>query len=590
MDSNQMFDENKQALREALVNHFNTDVEDPMYKQRTIDYEEAMKAEKNKGINHVGKEHEYSTSKFQSKESGYGYDTAKYDMKFYYLENDMYAKAKAERYKDISDNVNELQDFSTKHTNRSARKRKKAANKASASFTKVAEITSRKRTYALHNETLTPKQVLAFDEEIMLTRLNGMIEAAKAKAIDIDHEKTMISHAKTTCYQVIINRIEEEISKALESGDSKEEARLEKMLKKYQKLYAEGEKYALEKKQKEEAERIKREEEERKKKEEEAREKERQEYERQSAIYRNQNEYNNKKFAYEGEIKDKITENETYVKAAFEEFEFEAYDLDGDNKLCYAHGTSLNKVFNKYNKKQKYVDEELLLNTKAMHPLLPSFYVSTNKLVTSLAKFKLAGQGFENTPFYKLAPTDMGRIFPRMVPALTKAYLEHNDKPLREEDRQNLRWNNYVYDSFLNNKVEEVTKIFQKTINENANFEFKEEFLTEDYIYSHPKEIYQMTQLSQFLYDSVLNQAPLYYQRLGVEMPKFENWDKCNKTCNLFVNYTTYITNLFKSKGVSPATNGQPMYFTLLDDIAAKGVQTFKDEVINDLKEKNKTK
>ena len=120
----------------------------------------------------------------------------------YYFKDHNYLNAKVERYTSLgSDENKELNIYAKKYTNRNARKRKARAKDAAKSFRKAKnlELELRKRENRNGGEPLPAIEIYLAHNDIMRARMEGMINAAKAKATDSQNEAYRIAKAKLSC-------------------------------------------------------------------------------------------------------------------------------------------------------------------------------------------------------------------------------------------------------------------------------------------------------------------------------------------------------------------------------------------------------
>ena len=99
----------------------------------------------------------------------------------YYFKDPKYLEAKKDRYISLaSDKDGEVKAYSKRYKNRSARKRKNRAADAAKCFAKAADL--EKSLAGIDEDDLQAEDLYKAREEIMMARLEGMINAAKVKA------------------------------------------------------------------------------------------------------------------------------------------------------------------------------------------------------------------------------------------------------------------------------------------------------------------------------------------------------------------------------------------------------------------------
>ena len=118
----------------------------------------------------------------------------------YYFKDSGYLEAKAQRYRNIAANKSKLVSYATAHKNHNSKKRKDYANNAATFFEKAAALEKNEEDgtgVALYNKR----------EKIMRLRMEGMIEAAKAKSTDEADEKRRILKAKYSCLSILNEQV-----------------------------------------------------------------------------------------------------------------------------------------------------------------------------------------------------------------------------------------------------------------------------------------------------------------------------------------------------------------------------------------------
>ena len=162
----------------------------------------------------------------------------------YYFEDQKYLESKAERYQTLAqENNSELELHAEKYTNRSAKKRRNKAAAAAKAFRKAMDIEKKlEADREQEGESIvTPIQQYWNRNEIMRLRMDGMINAAKAKATSDKDEGYRIAKAKLSCLSILYDQAttlkkESEDQKnfnTIEKNLLKEIADAQKDLKKY---------------------------------------------------------------------------------------------------------------------------------------------------------------------------------------------------------------------------------------------------------------------------------------------------------------------------------------------------------------------
>lgn len=131
-------------------------------------------------------------------------DTSFIDREFYYFKDNQLLDSKAEKYRRMAADENEVMTkYANRYEYRSARKRKGYSKDASKAFTKAAK---KERTFDESGKT--PLQIFKAREAIMRVRLDGMIAVAKVKAKNKENEEYRISKAKYSCLTTLKDQLE----------------------------------------------------------------------------------------------------------------------------------------------------------------------------------------------------------------------------------------------------------------------------------------------------------------------------------------------------------------------------------------------
>ncbi len=136
----------------------------------------------------------------------------------YYYKDTKYMEAKEARYRSIADGDDgKVEEFAKKHTNRSARKRKKKAKAAADNFAKAKKLEEGFNDAG--GDSLPPEDIYESRNAIMRARLEGMINAAKVKATSKQDENYRIAKAKLSCLSTLLDQSEHLRSKKSEYFD-----------------------------------------------------------------------------------------------------------------------------------------------------------------------------------------------------------------------------------------------------------------------------------------------------------------------------------------------------------------------------------
>ena len=125
----------------------------------------------------------------------------------YYFKDTKYMEAKEARYRSLADDSDgSVSEFAKKHTNRSAKKRKKSAKEAADNFSQAKKLEEKFNDAG--GDELPPEDAYECRKEIMQARLKGMISAAKVKATSKKDEEYRIAKAKLSCYSTLFEQAE----------------------------------------------------------------------------------------------------------------------------------------------------------------------------------------------------------------------------------------------------------------------------------------------------------------------------------------------------------------------------------------------
>jgi len=170
--------------------------------------EEVYNKEKNKGLGEDVEDKTNSFSYVQEKQYLKEANSTFAERTEYYFKDAKYMESKVARYRSLAaDNGGEIEAFAKKHSNRSARKRKKKAKAAAVSFDKARQL---EETYKQKNGdmNLSGEDMFKARQEIMKARMEGMINAAKVKATSKEDEKFRIAKAQYSCLTALRDQIE----------------------------------------------------------------------------------------------------------------------------------------------------------------------------------------------------------------------------------------------------------------------------------------------------------------------------------------------------------------------------------------------
>ena len=135
----------------------------------------------------------------------------------YYFQDAEVMEAKAARYRSIANPVSardktDMDMFSSKYKNHSARKRKKSAKQAAAAFKKTAKLEDKYKKDFENNSKVTSLDKLKHRKEIMTARLEGMEKAAAVKSTSKENEKYRILKARISCQRILREQARELLS------------------------------------------------------------------------------------------------------------------------------------------------------------------------------------------------------------------------------------------------------------------------------------------------------------------------------------------------------------------------------------------
>lgn len=136
------------------------------------------------------------------------------DHKSYYFSDRQMLEKKVIRYNKLAaDEDGAVASFAAQHKNHSARKRKKKARNAAKAFEKAAQLERTRLKY------LSPVEQFRHENEIMKLRLEGRIEAAKAKSTSKENEAYRIAKAKYSCAHALKTQLDALIKQDPENAE-----------------------------------------------------------------------------------------------------------------------------------------------------------------------------------------------------------------------------------------------------------------------------------------------------------------------------------------------------------------------------------
>lgn len=130
----------------------------------------------------------------------------------YYFKDSEYMQAKETRYRSLAkDKGGEMKAYAKKHGYRSATKRKKKATAAANSFAKASELeialNEKEAAAAEGGQEMDHKELFEARFEIINARLEGMKNAARAKATSKDDEEYRIAKATLSCLHTMLDQV-----------------------------------------------------------------------------------------------------------------------------------------------------------------------------------------------------------------------------------------------------------------------------------------------------------------------------------------------------------------------------------------------
>ena len=147
----------------------------------------------------------------------------------YYFENTGLMSDKIKRYTRIEYGAGGVEEFSRKHQNHSADKRKKSASQAATYFARAGKLMNKYR----GKDSKNSYELYSRREEIMRLRLEGMLKAAETKSTSEQHEIYLKSKARVSCLMMLRDQAQNLSQAARLMNDRKS---MEKLMKKMQSL------------------------------------------------------------------------------------------------------------------------------------------------------------------------------------------------------------------------------------------------------------------------------------------------------------------------------------------------------------------
>ena len=132
----------------------------------------------------------------------------------YYFQDAEVMEAKAARYRSIANPASmrdktDMDMFSSKYKNHSARKRKRSAGQASEAFMKAAKLENKYKGDFEQGSKATSVDKLKHRKEIMKVRLEGMTKAAAVKSTSKENENYRVLKANISCHRILREQAKE---------------------------------------------------------------------------------------------------------------------------------------------------------------------------------------------------------------------------------------------------------------------------------------------------------------------------------------------------------------------------------------------